>query len=131
MKKDEPRQYTIKSRNGGCFGYALAWCVKNNIQAVNAIASYPTAVNQSTALIACKENDVDIIFVNEEFAKRSRLRLQNQLDRRRLKKAFVVAYVDHAVAVVPNTLTLHGAMGKRDITWSFGNVKEVLITDFE
>jgi hypothetical protein len=131
LKKPEPRQYTIKSRNGGCFGYALAHCVETNIEAINAIATYPTAVTQSVALEACRDAKVRIMFMNENFANRSKKRLQDEMDRKRFSRAFVVAYRDHAVAVVPNTITVHGAFGKRDISWKFTDSKEIMISDFD
>jgi len=131
LRSEEPRQYTVRERNGGCFGYALANCVKTNVAAINAIASYRGPVNRTLALKVCRENQVPLIIMNERFAQRSRKRLIDQMDRRRISRSFVVVYEDHAVAVVPNTLTLHGAFGKRTITWKNTFSKDVEITDFE
>jgi hypothetical protein len=131
LRSEEPRQYTVRERNGGCFGYALANCVRSNVAAINAIASYRGPVNQTLALKACRENKVPLIIMNEKFAQRSRKRLMDQMDRRKISRSFVVVYEDHAVAVVPNTITLHGAFGKRTITWKNTFSKDVEITDFE
>ncbi|QIQ28421.1 polyprotein [Fusarium sacchari alphavirus-like virus 1] len=131
LKSEEPRHYTIKSRNGGCFGYALANCVETNVQAINALAAFHGPVNLSTAIRACRENKVSYLILNERFANRSRKRLQDMMDRRKFSRAFVVLYEDHAVAVVPNTITLRGAFGKRTITWKFSDSKDVIISDFD
>jgi len=131
LRSEEPRQYTVRERNGGCFGYALANCVRSNVAAINAIASYRGPVNQSLALRVCRENGVPVIIQNEKFANRSRKRLIDQMDRRKISRSFVVVYEDHAVAVVPNTITLHGAFGKRTITWKSSFSKDVEITEFE
>jgi len=131
LKSDEPRQYTVRERNGGCFGYALANCVRSNVAAINAIASYRGPVSRTLALKVCRENRVPLIIMNERFAQRSRKRLIDQMDRRKISRSFVVVYEDHAVAVVPNTITLHGAFGKRTITWKDTHSKDVEITDFE
>jgi len=131
LKAPEPRGYTVRSRDGGCFGFALANCVSHNVQAINAIATYRGPVSQTTALKACRENKVPIVFVNERFANRSKARLIAQMDRRKISRSFVVCYEDHALAVVPNTLVLHGAFGKREITWKFTDSKDVVISDFE
>jgi len=131
LKASEPRQYTIRERNGGCFGYALANCVRSNVAAINAIASYRGPVSRTLALKVCRENKVPLIIMNERFAQRSRKRLIDQMDRRKISRSFVVVYEDHAVAVVPNTVTLHGAFGKRTITWKNTFSKDVEITDFE
>jgi hypothetical protein len=131
LKAEEPRQYTVRERNGGCFGYALANCVATNVQAINAIATYRGPVNQTTSLRACRENKVPLILINEPFANRSRKRLLDMMDRRKISRSFVVVYQDHALAVVPNTLIMHGAFGKRTITWKAMDSKDVVITDFE
>jgi len=101
------------------------------VAAINAIASYRGPVNQTLALKVCRENGVPLIIMNERFAQRSRKRLIDQMDRRKISRSFVVVYEDHAVAVVPNTITLHGAFGKRTITWRNTFSKYVEITDFE
>lgn len=131
LRSEEPRQYTVRERNGGCFGYALANCVRSNVAAINAIASYRGPVNQTLALKVCRDNKVPLIIMNERFAQRSRKRLMDQMDRRKISRSFVVVYEDHAVAVVPNTITLHGAFGKRSITWKNTFSKDVEISDFE
>lgn len=131
LKSEEPRMYTIQQRNGGCFGYALAKCVRGNVQAVNAIAKYPMAVTITTALEACRANRVPCIIFNEKWAVRSKHRLVTEMDRRHISRSFVVVYEDHAVAVVPNTITIHSSLGKRTITWKSSMSKDVEITDFE
>lgn len=131
LKSEEPRMYTIQQRNGGCFGYALAKCVRGNVQAVNAIAKYPAAVTITTALEACRANRVPCIIFNEKWAVRSKHRLITEMDRRHISRSFVVIYEDHAVAVVPNTITIHSSLGKRTITWKSSMSKDVEITDFE
>jgi len=131
LRSEEPRQYTIRERNGGCFGYALANCVRTNVAAINAIASYRGPVSRTLALRVCRENRVPLIIMNEHFAKRSRKRLMDEMDRRKISRSFVVVYEDHAVAVVPNTITLHGAFGKRTLTWKTTFSKDVEITEFE
>jgi hypothetical protein len=131
LKAEEPRQYTVRERNGGCFGYALANCVATNVQAINAIATYRGPVNQTTSLHACRENRVPLVLINVPFANRSRKRLLDMMDRRKISRSFVVVYQDHALAVVPNTLIMHGAFGKRTITWKATDSKDVVITDFE
>lgn len=131
LKSEEPRQYTIRERNGGCFGYALANCVRTNVAAINAIASFRGPVSRTKALEVCRANKVPLIIMNEIFAQRSRKRLMDQMDRRKISRSFVVVYEDHAVAVVPNTITLHGAFGKRTITWKSSFSKDVEITEFE
>jgi len=131
LRTEEPRQYTVRERNGGCFGYALANCVKSNVAAINAIASFRGPVNRTIALKACNDNGVPIVIMDEPFALRSRKRLIEHMDRRKITRSFVVVYEDHAVAVVPNTITLHGAFGKRTIKWKSTFSKDVEITDFE
>jgi hypothetical protein len=131
LKKDEPRQYSIRERNGGCFGFALASCVCSNVQAINALAMYSQPVGLGTAIKACRDNNVNFVVMNELFANRSRKRLQDEMDRKHFSRSFVVLYEDHAVAVVPNTLTIHSGFGKRTITWSSSQSKDVEITDFE
>lgn len=131
LKAEDPRFYTVRERDGGCFGYALANCVAGNVQAINAIASYRGPVSISTALQACRDNKVSCIVMNERWALRSKARLINAMDRRRLTRSFVVVYEDHAVAVVPNTITLHSGFGKRQVTWKSSDSKDVEITEFE
>lgn len=131
LRSEEPRTYTVRERNGGCFGYALACCVKGNGQAINALAMYKSAVNTSTALRACEENSVPCVVMNESWAVRSKKRLIDAMDRRNINRSFVVVYRDHAVAIVPNTITVHSAMGKRTITWKSSMSKDVEITDFD
>lgn len=131
LRSEEPRQYSIRERDGGCFGYALAQCVEHNVQAINAIASYRRPVTITEAIKACRENGVRYICMNEPFARRSRKRLQDEMDRKSFTNSFVVIYEDHAVAVVPNTITIHSGFGKRQISWKSSTSKEVEITEFE
>jgi hypothetical protein len=101
------------------------------VQAINALAMYSQPVGLGTAIKACRDNNVNFVVMNELFANRSRKRLQDEMDRKHFSRSFVVLYEDHAVAVVPNTLTIHSGFGKRTITWSSSQSKDVEITDFE
>jgi hypothetical protein len=69
--------------------------------------------------------------MDEVWAKRSKGRLVDAMDRENIQRSFVVIYRDHAVAVVPNTIILHGAFGKRTVTWKESMSKDVIITDFD
>jgi hypothetical protein len=131
LRSESPRQYTIRERDGGCFGYALANCVATNVAAINAIATYHGAQRVTTAMQACKDNKVPCIVMHEAWANKSRERLLDEMDKRKIARSFVVVYRDHAVAVVPNTITVHSGFGKRTITWKTSMGKDVEIGDFE
>jgi len=88
-------------------------------------------VTMSEAIGACRDNGVRYICMNETFARRSKKRLQDEMDRKSFTNSFVVIYEDHAVAVVPNTITIHSGFGKRQISWKSSTSKEVEITEFE
>jgi len=131
LKVEEPRQFTVRERDGGCFGFALANCVAGNVQAINAIASYRGPVTTGEAIRACADNGVPSMVMDEVWAKRSKGRLVAAMDRENIRRSFVVIYRDHAVAVVPNTIIVHGAFGKRTVTWKESMSKDVIITDFD
>jgi hypothetical protein len=117
LRDDNERFFTVRSKDEGCFGYALAWCVGSNVKAVNAIACYPGRTHLSDAMRACKDNDVPFEYIAEPWANRSRERLIRQINSNGHRRAFVVLYQDHAVAVTPTSIVVHGALGRREISW--------------
>jgi hypothetical protein len=131
LRLDDARPFEIKSREVGCFGYALAHCVDNNIKAVNAIAAYSRPVTTLEAVAVCKDENVPFVVVQEHWAKRSRNRLVDAIETFKVKltKAFVAIYHDHAVAVVPKTLVAHSAFGKRTFTWKTLHVDGINVHD--
>jgi len=131
LKTEEPHHFTIRQRDGGCFGYALASCVRDNVAAINAVARFKGPVSQSEAIVACRDNRVPVMIINQQWANRSRDRLLEMMSRRNFTRSFVVVYEDHAVAVVPNTITVHTAAGKRTITWKDTTSRDIVIQDFD
>jgi hypothetical protein len=131
LRLDDERPFEVHSREVGCFGYALAHCVAGNVQAINAIASYPRTTLQSVAIQACKDNGVQYVVAEEAWAKRSRGRLISAIEtfKIKLQKAFVVLYSDHAVAVTPKSLVTHTAFGKKTFTWKTLHVDGISVAD--
>jgi len=131
LRLDDARPFEIRSREVGCFGYALAHCVAGNVQAINAIASYPRTTPQAVAVQACKDNGVQYVIANESWANRSRARLIKAIEEFKIKlqRAFVVLYSDHAVAVTPKSLVTHTAFGKKTFTWKTLHVDGIQVTD--
>lgn len=118
LRDDREVTHVIKSKDVGCFGFALANCVGTNVQAVNAIASYPRGVSTGVAVRACRDNNVPFVLIPEKWANRSKERLKLQLDSLTDgRHKTVVLYNDHAVAVVPNHIVIHGAFGRKTVEW--------------
>jgi len=91
---------TLHSKDGGCLGYALAFCVGNNVQAVNAMSTYnyPATMNQSVE--ACRKNKVDYTVMQGQWSNRSSPEVViNDYLTRAKSSPMMYLFSNHAVSV--------------------------------
>ncbi|QJT73733.1 RdRp [Botrytis cinerea alpha-like virus 1] len=71
LHEQDEKKCVIHSRNQGCFGYALAYCVGGNVQALNALATFTGPVSKSVAIDNCVANQVDYEVMDKVWYDRS------------------------------------------------------------
>jgi len=107
----DDKKCVVNSRDSGCFGFALAHVVADNVQALNALSTYSGPVAKSVAIQACIDNSVEYLSLRGNFYKgRIESCVDHFLDRRK-GSGVVYIFDDHAISITSvsnDTITFGG-----------------------
>jgi len=98
--KDTPL-VTIRSRDWGCFGFALAYCIDDNVKAINALSMYSREMALAECLEVCELNNVPYYDMKVPWRKSLGDVIVSKFLEEDMVKPTVFLFEDHAVAVTP------------------------------
>jgi hypothetical protein len=127
MHAADEKKCMVHSKNGGCFGYALAHVVADNVQALNALTRYSVPVSKSVSIQACIDNKVDYVSLKKKFNKSDIEDCVERFLSRNKSTGVVYIFDDHAISItcISNETVTFGGTHRYRINLVTNSVEEL------